>query len=97
MIAIFVDLGISLVFKSRIFDNYTVQFLNGYSLNQTPHLNLIDGMLLYVGNEIIIHHHHKDHHYHYQETFMSLTGSQLEFAVSCSLKAPSNVARISSI
>ena len=29
--------------------------------------------------------------------FMSLTGSQLEFAVSCSLKAPSNVARMSSI
>ena len=32
-----------------------------------------------------------------EDTFMSLTGSQLEFAVSCSLKAPSNVARMSSI
>jgi len=31
------------------------------------------------------------------DTFMSLTGSQLEFAVSCSLKAPSNVAKMSSI
>ena len=65
MIAIFVDIGISQVFKSRIFDNYTVQFLSGYSMNQTPHIDLIDSMPLYVGNEVIIHHHHKDHHHHH--------------------------------
>ena len=78
MIAIFVDIGISLVFKSRIFDNYTVQFLSGYSLNQTPHINLIDGMLLYVGNEIIIHHRHKDHHHHHPHSLYSINHSTVD-------------------
>ena len=69
--------GYNQYLKAEFFDNHTVQFLNGYSLNQTPHINFVDGIVLYVGNEVIIHHHHKGHHYHHHHYHHSSTNHSI--------------------